>query len=232
MASSSLKYLGTQQNRISNSVRGLNTSLFVGKLMDWIVRERTVVSWMLDLSSHRYFHWLRQMMLFVCRRGKEFLSSLWLTNDQNLCQLFDEQVKRTPDALAIADIRTWWNRWKRHGMNNINKGWRKLFNQTKKRPIGGIHSAVVCTLCARTSLPVLLIEMSIRQSNSEVQRSRVQIQWLTWTFLMSLGQNWISLKRSITSSDGCEEKSREYVCSRVVFVAVLDEFLLLGWNQT
>ena len=47
---------------------------------------------------------------------------------------------------------------------------------------GEIDSAVVSTLCARTSLLVLLIEMPIRQSNSEMQRSRVRIQWLTSMF--------------------------------------------------
>ena len=47
---------------------------------------------------------------------------------------------------------------------------------------GGIDSAVVSTLCARTGLPVLLIEMPIRQSNSEKQRSRAHIQWLASNF--------------------------------------------------
>ena len=47
---------------------------------------------------------------------------------------------------------------------------------------GGIDSAVVSTLCARTGLPVLVIEMPIRQSNSEMQRSRAHIQWLTSNF--------------------------------------------------
>ncbi|CAF5227273.1 unnamed protein product, partial [Rotaria magnacalcarata] len=47
---------------------------------------------------------------------------------------------------------------------------------------GGIDSAVVSTLCARTGLPVLVIEMPIRQSSSEVQRSRAHINWLQSTF--------------------------------------------------
>ncbi|CAF0874384.1 unnamed protein product [Rotaria sp. Silwood1] len=47
---------------------------------------------------------------------------------------------------------------------------------------GGIDSAVVSTLCARTDLPVLVIEMPIRQSSSEKQRSRAHIEWLTSHF--------------------------------------------------
>jgi NAD+ synthase len=47
---------------------------------------------------------------------------------------------------------------------------------------GGIDSAIVSTLCARTGLPVLVIEMPIRQSSGEIQRSRAHIKWLTSTF--------------------------------------------------
>jgi NAD+ synthase len=47
---------------------------------------------------------------------------------------------------------------------------------------GGIDSAVVSTLCARTGAPTLVIEMPIRQSSSEVQRSRAHINWLTSNF--------------------------------------------------
>ena len=43
---------------------------------------------------------------------------------------------------------------------------------------GGIDSAVVSSLCARTGSPVLVVEMPIRQSTSEVQRSRAHINWL------------------------------------------------------
>ena len=47
---------------------------------------------------------------------------------------------------------------------------------------GGIDSATVSTLCARTGAPVLVLEMPIRQSKGEVQRSRAHIDWLTSTF--------------------------------------------------
>ena len=47
---------------------------------------------------------------------------------------------------------------------------------------GGIDSATVSTLCARTGLPVLVIAMPIRQSSAEIQRSRAHINWLKSTF--------------------------------------------------
>ncbi|CAF2503590.1 unnamed protein product [Rotaria sp. Silwood2] len=47
---------------------------------------------------------------------------------------------------------------------------------------GGIDSATVSTLCARTGFPVLVIEMPIRQSSGEMQRSRAHINWLTSKF--------------------------------------------------
>lgn len=47
---------------------------------------------------------------------------------------------------------------------------------------GGIDSALVSTLCARTGKPVLVLEMPIRQSSSEVQRSSAHIKWLKENF--------------------------------------------------
>lgn len=47
---------------------------------------------------------------------------------------------------------------------------------------GGVDSAVVSTLCARTGKPVLVFEMPIRQSSKEVKRSSAHIQWLKSTF--------------------------------------------------
>lgn len=47
---------------------------------------------------------------------------------------------------------------------------------------GGIDSAVVSTLCARTGAPVLVVEMPIRQSSGEVQRSSAHANWLKTNF--------------------------------------------------
>ncbi|HRH69466.1 MAG TPA: NAD(+) synthase [Flavobacteriales bacterium] len=43
---------------------------------------------------------------------------------------------------------------------------------------GGIDSAVTSTLCARTGLPTLCVEMPIHQATSQVQRAQEHIAWL------------------------------------------------------
>lgn len=43
---------------------------------------------------------------------------------------------------------------------------------------GGIDSAVTSTLCARTNLPVLCLEMPIHQAESQVTRAQEHISWL------------------------------------------------------
>jgi NAD+ synthase len=43
---------------------------------------------------------------------------------------------------------------------------------------GGIDSAVVSALCARTGLPTLAISMPIRQKKNQVSRARLQLSWL------------------------------------------------------
>ena len=43
---------------------------------------------------------------------------------------------------------------------------------------GGIDSAVTSTLCAKTGLPTLCLEMPIHQSGKELERSKKHIQWL------------------------------------------------------
>jgi NAD+ synthase len=43
---------------------------------------------------------------------------------------------------------------------------------------GGVDSAVVSTLCARTNLRLLVIEMPIHQNENEVDRAKKHISWL------------------------------------------------------
>lgn len=43
---------------------------------------------------------------------------------------------------------------------------------------GGIDSAVVSTLCARTGLPLLILEMPIHQGEDQVTRAQNHIKWL------------------------------------------------------
>lgn len=47
---------------------------------------------------------------------------------------------------------------------------------------GGIDSAVVSTLCARTGLPLLILEMPIHQGHDQVSRSENHIAWLKANF--------------------------------------------------
>jgi NAD+ synthase len=47
---------------------------------------------------------------------------------------------------------------------------------------GGVDSATVSTLCARTGLPVIALEMPIRQSSNEIRRSHAHINWLKTNF--------------------------------------------------
>ncbi|NND15226.1 MAG: NAD(+) synthase [Eudoraea sp.] len=47
---------------------------------------------------------------------------------------------------------------------------------------GGIDSAVTSTLCAKTGLPVLCIEMPIHQSEKQVTRANKHIEWLQENF--------------------------------------------------
>ncbi|MBS1545933.1 MAG: NAD(+) synthase [Bacteroidetes bacterium] len=46
---------------------------------------------------------------------------------------------------------------------------------------GGIDSAVTSTLCARTGLPVLCVEMPIHQAPAQVDRAQEHITWLRWS---------------------------------------------------
>jgi len=47
---------------------------------------------------------------------------------------------------------------------------------------GGIDSAVTSTLCAKTGLPLLVLEMPIHQADSQVNRAMKHIEWLQQNF--------------------------------------------------
>ena len=47
---------------------------------------------------------------------------------------------------------------------------------------GGIDSAVTSTLCAKTGLPVIALNMPIYQNQSEISRSNEHIAWLQENF--------------------------------------------------
>lgn len=76
---------------------------------------------------------------------------------------------------------------------------------------GGVDSAVTSTLCARTGLPVLCLDMPILQSSNEQNRAIKHIDWLKNNFKnvssksIDLTQTFLSLKDSI------EETSTEKI---------------------
>lgn len=57
---------------------------------------------------------------------------------------------------------------------------------------GGIDSAVTSTLCARTSMPVLCLEMPIHQADSQITRAERHISWLK-KHSSNVASEWISL---------------------------------------
>lgn len=47
---------------------------------------------------------------------------------------------------------------------------------------GGIDSALVSTLCARTGLPTIVVEIPIHQANTQVRRAEEHVEWLCERF--------------------------------------------------
>ena len=58
---------------------------------------------------------------------------------------------------------------------------------------GGIDSAVTSTLCAKTGLRILCLDMPIRQNLSEHSRAQNHIKWLKEKFGKSVYSNAIDL---------------------------------------
>ncbi len=75
---------------------------------------------------------------------------------------------------------------------------------------GGIDSAVVSTLCARTGLNLLVLEMPIHQGSAEVDRAQNHIQWLKDNY-----PNVSSLRIDLTEVYDVLYKTFEYQVSEV-----------------
>ena len=60
---------------------------------------------------------------------------------------------------------------------------------------GGIDSAVTSTLCAKTGLRILCLDMPIRQNLSEHSRAQNHIKWLKEKFGKSVYSNAIDLSK-------------------------------------
>lgn len=57
---------------------------------------------------------------------------------------------------------------------------------------GGIDSALTSTLCAKTGLEVLCLEMPIHQAENQVSRAQNHIQWLKQNF-SNVKEQWVNL---------------------------------------
>jgi len=71
---------------------------------------------------------------------------------------------------------------------------------------GGIDSALTSTLCAKTGLPLLCLEMPIFQKKNEISRSKKHIEWLKKNFKnvssknIDLSDSFDSFRNSIDNS--------------------------------
>jgi NAD+ synthase len=66
---------------------------------------------------------------------------------------------------------------------------------------GGIDSALTSTLCAKTGLPTLCLEMPIKQQQNQIERAQKHIEWLSENFTNVSGKT-INLNTVFTSFSG------------------------------
>lgn len=72
---------------------------------------------------------------------------------------------------------------------------------------GGVDSALTSTLCAKTGLPTLCLDMPISQSNTEISRAENHINWLKSNFnnvshkSVDLNETFSSFKSTIEDKD-------------------------------
>lgn len=84
---------------------------------------------------------------------------------------------------------------------------------------GGIDSAVVSTLCARTGLPVLMLEMPIHQAQDQVTRARKHIDLLTANYkntdsvVIDLTETFEAFKKSGVRAVGITDEKHEFSLS-------------------
>ncbi len=78
---------------------------------------------------------------------------------------------------------------------------------------GGIDSALVSTLCASTGIPLLVLDLPIHQSKSEVQRSAKHITWLKRQYgnnvqshLVDLTSAFEAVKTTLTAIESNSQK--------------------------
>lgn len=106
---------------------------------------------------------------------------------------------------------------------------------------GGIDSAVTSTLCAKTGLPVLCIEMPIHQSEKQVNRANLHIDWLQENFPnvsrqpVNLTSVFDNLIRVLPPVDNEEKRNMSLANTRarlrmttLYYFAALNKYLVAG----
>ncbi|MGB5237565.1 MAG: NAD(+) synthase, partial [Flavobacteriaceae bacterium] len=106
---------------------------------------------------------------------------------------------------------------------------------------GGIDSAVTSTLCARTGLPLLCIEMPIHQGTKQVTRADRHIEWMQINFdnvsrkSVSLTPVFDQLVASLPSVDNEEDRFMSLANTRarlrmttLYYFAALKNYLVAG----
>ncbi len=106
---------------------------------------------------------------------------------------------------------------------------------------GGIDSAVTSTLCARTGLPVLCLEMEIHQAENQVNRAQKHIAWLEERFpnvshhSLSLTSIFDSFQNSMPPTEASEQNFLSLANTRarlrmttLYYFAALHRYLVAG----
>lgn len=106
---------------------------------------------------------------------------------------------------------------------------------------GGIDSALTSTLCAKTGLPVLCLEMEIHQADSQVSRAKQHIHWLEKKFdnvshhSISLTKVFETFKTSLPSTQDTDQQflslantRARFRMSTLYYFAALNRYLVAG----
>lgn len=113
----------------------------------------------------------------------------------------------------------------------LNTSWQKWFVIWVS---GGVDSAVVSTLCAKTWLPTLVMDLPIHQNNDEVNRAKDHMIWLQENFSnierqsIDLTQTFETLKSALPEIENPEWRYLAEVNTRSRLRAVT---LYALWNE-
>ena len=95
---------------------------------------------------------------------------------------------------------------------------------------GGIDSAVTSTLCAKTGLELLVLEMPIHQAESQISRASRHIAWLQKNFA-NVRREWVDLTQVFDSMISVlppvDKEERPFYVARQYPCPPTNEYLVL-----